>query len=148
MILSVEKSWEEVIWLLKHGHLVKINLSGYSMFPYLNPGNKVIIKQVNFDEIKVGDIIAFKSNNLSVLHRVIKKNNNHIFCKGDFMLLPDNKISQEDIIGKLEKIEKNGKLINPYSISHRYYAKLIVMFPKLFIFMARFLFYFRTSSKT
>lgn len=55
-----------------------------SMFPVLNPGDKITIEQIGHDEIVVGQVVVFKSiSGKMVVHRVIEKNGFVIVTAGD-----------------------------------------------------------------
>nr|WP_288678896.1 signal peptidase I [uncultured Clostridium sp.] len=47
-------------------------LSG-SMEPEINTGDLAIVKSIDFEDVKVGDIITFKYEGKVVTHRVLKK---------------------------------------------------------------------------
>lgn len=132
-----EKFWETANLLLDKGELVKIRLSGYSMYPYLKPDYYGIVKKVDFDEIIIGDVIAFSENGKYILHRVIKKGKDFLICKGDSRMNFDAKVKIEDIIGRLFLIEINSKIVNAHSKKHKILAKLIVSFPLFFYLKAR-----------
>ena len=72
-----------------------------SMNPKYYKGDAVILKKYNNEELKVGDIIAFYSDNNLIIHRINNINNGYITTKGDNNNTVDNKkIRIEDIEGK------------------------------------------------
>ncbi|MBI2022534.1 signal peptidase I, partial [Candidatus Daviesbacteria bacterium] len=91
---------------------------GSSMLPFFKDGDIVQIKRIAFSKIKVNDFITFKKNNLFVTHRVIyipAKNTNYLITKGDNNPYSDGKIFPKDILGKVEKIERDNQIIDPES---------------------------------
>lgn len=77
-----------------------------SMEPNIKKGDVVIVEKVDkiYNDIKVGDVIAFKHNNIVIVHRVIKKINSkygyYFYTKGDANSNADDyKISEEMIVG-------------------------------------------------
>jgi signal peptidase len=81
-------------------------LSG-SMKPIINEGDLAIIKKTNINKLKVGDIIEYKFDDYSVVHRIIsiniKDNQKYIITKGDNNDKPDKyPILEYQIIGKME----------------------------------------------
>ena len=92
-------------------------LSG-SMEPTLHIGDLIIIKEINAEELKTGDIITFMEGNSAVTHRIIEIiNENGKFSyktKGDANDTNDNElVKQENIQGKyIGKIDKIGGLIS------------------------------------
>jgi signal peptidase len=92
------------IALFIHGY-VSIIMTG-SMNPTIPVGSIVIIKKVNPEDVDVGDIIAFKGSESTILHRVIDKvveeETFYFRTKGDANDVPDPWIVKpEDIRGAL-----------------------------------------------
>jgi len=59
---------------------------GKSMYPLIKQGDNILINFVPFKNIKVGDIAAFRRNNLTIVHRLIKKMPAGFVEKGDFQI--------------------------------------------------------------
>lgn len=77
-----------------------------SMTPFINKGDVVVIENIgnNFDKIDNGQVIAFKHDNVMVVHRVVnileKEGKYYFYTKGDANKEIDNfSIYEEDIIG-------------------------------------------------
>lgn len=98
-----------------------------SMSPTINPGSLIIVKEIDSNEIKEGDIITFKGSSTSELttHRVVKvidKNNNIEFqTKGDANDVLDPMLVDEGLlVGKvIFNIPYMGKVmsfINQYRV--------------------------------
>ena len=88
---------------LKH-HLVdsvKAIISSNSMEPYILKGDTVLI--VYCELYEVGDVIAYVHWEKSItIHRIVRKDNNRIYTKGDNNLTEDDyHITKENIIGKV-----------------------------------------------
>lgn len=63
-----------------------IAIGSNSMVPVYEKGDAIIYEKVNADKLQIGDIIAFKQNDVIITHRIvsIKKNNSYVFkTKGD-----------------------------------------------------------------
>ena len=59
-----------------------IHVSGISMNPTLFEGDIVTVR--SFEDYELGDIIVFSYKHHELLvHRLLKKENNRYFCKGD-----------------------------------------------------------------
>jgi signal peptidase I len=112
-------------------------VQGGSMLPTLKPGQK--IKILKTKDVKIGDIIIFKSNNLKrkknknfrVIHRVVKINGNQIITKGDHRYNCDRPIMYKEILGKLIKVGNKRvdkpyyNFINPFIAKISYYSMKI-----------------------
>jgi signal peptidase len=78
------------------------------MRPNLEVGDLVLVSDIDIDEIKIGDIIQYKTETISipVIHRVyeiLEENNNLLFItKGDANNAPDSEpILPNQIMGKV-----------------------------------------------
>lgn len=87
------------------------------MEPNLKKNDVVFVKKCNEEELKEGDIIAFKKEAETITHRIVEiksdNNNNKYITKGDNNKVVDNfEIDYEQIYGKvIFKIEKFGKFV-------------------------------------
>lgn len=82
---------------------------GVSMFPTLLPGDEIV--SIESSIISVGDIVSYKIENKSILHRVTKIEDEKIYTKGDNNLKVDNySIKKENIIGKLTQVRRKNKI--------------------------------------
>lgn len=86
-----------------------------SMSPLIEINDRVFVKRVLPSEIKTGDIILFRSDDVFVTHRVIKLSRQN----GRAMFLQKGDASNhaawvplDDIVGKIITIEKKGKFLN------------------------------------
>jgi len=93
----------------------EFDFKGASMEPALKEGDRVIVRPVNADDIKAGDIIVFEARVLGchrVLGRFKKERKLYFWEKGDNQgaLRP---VSEDNVIGKVVYVIKNGKLNKP-----------------------------------
>ena len=76
-----------------------------SMEPDLPVGSMIVVKPVDYDEITIGDDINYllKDSNVSVTHRVIKKNDDSkmITTKGLANNNTDSPVDYENVVGKV-----------------------------------------------
>ncbi len=71
-----------------------------SMSPIFSKNDIIIIKEQN--EYKVGDIVAYNNNGEIITHRIIEKNGNEFYTKGDNNNAKDKSpICINDIKGKV-----------------------------------------------
>lgn len=82
-----------------------ISIASGSMVPELNVGDVAIIKECTPNDIIVGDIIQYKMEGYTVIHRVIEKkqkNGEYIFItKGDSNKTQDiHPVNEDQVIGK------------------------------------------------
>lgn len=83
-----------------------------SMMPLINIGERIVVAADKPKNIRIGDVVLFKSGQLLVVHRIIGKRHRSGSVlyrqKGDASLHSEL-IQLEQIIGKVVAIEKKGK---------------------------------------
>lgn len=84
--------------------IVPIVIASNSMYPYIERGDIVIMKKTPFQEIKINDIIEYKLDNISVIHRVLEIKNTRdgkvLITKGDNNQSVDSKeVTAEQVHG-------------------------------------------------
>ena len=45
---------------------------GFSMWPFLKPGGRLIFKKVPPETLRIGDVILYKADNQSICHRLVR----------------------------------------------------------------------------
>lgn len=133
--------------LLNKDIILRIKVTGESMKPFLKDGDIVIIKKACSKEINIGDLILFRNNNgFTVLHRVISRKRNHkgkieFTTKGDRLISSDEPIIEENVLGKVVKIEKhfNDKVIKSINLESSIWKTLNCLIVIFSLLKTRFL---------
>lgn len=88
---------------------------GFSMRPFLKGGERLIIKKDIFEELSVGDIILYRTNNQTVCHRVVKRSIKDkeiiFFVRGDNSTALPEIITKDVFIGKMIGVIYNNRII-------------------------------------
>jgi signal peptidase I len=106
---------EIIIDLLRSGKSAELSASGYSMFPTLRPGDKVLIRPASKNSLPPpGSIIIVNLNNLFVLHRLtgIRKDasgSTLLITRGDCMSEPDPPFQPDKIVGVADSYVRNNR---------------------------------------
>jgi signal peptidase I len=102
---------------------VSFEVQSVSMFPSLRPGDAVVTKRTPIEEVRCGDIVVVGESEHYVVHRVIRrlrrKEETGILTKGDISLFVDNPALKEHLIGKVIRIVRNGRVIDPDRFTRR-----------------------------
>lgn len=105
-----------LIEILKLGREERIpfrfKVKGFSMSPFIRD-NDIVTVSPPLPSVHFGMPVAFihpESKKL-VIHRVVGKNTHAYLIKGDNVFSPDGLIPQENILGYVSKIERNGRKI-------------------------------------
>lgn len=110
--------------LSAHGKIIRTN-KGTSMMPLLREGRDVMIIERPTGRLKKYDVPLYKRKDGSyVLHRVLKvRENDYVIC-GDHLTKKEYGITDEDIIGVLTGVIRNGKTVSTTDLSYRLYTHL------------------------
>jgi len=103
--------WSVLGGMLQSGKAVRFNPKGTSMGPFIRPGDTVTVKPCSFRDLKLGDIVLFRSGREAYrMHRIVEiaRDNGRriIVTRGDACMDPDPPIQQKDILGKVSAIRK------------------------------------------
>ncbi|MFH1191351.1 MAG: S24/S26 family peptidase, partial [Candidatus Omnitrophota bacterium] len=59
--------------------LLFFETSGFSMWPFIRPGERLVIKKSPAQDLRAGDIILYRANNQLACHRLVKKNRDFLW---------------------------------------------------------------------
>jgi len=90
------------------------------MMPTVSDGERVTVKPVVPSDIKPGDIILYRNQGGVIAHRVVrieKRNGGAplFVLRGDALGAPDEPVEVEQVLGKVESVERGGRSIDLYS---------------------------------
>ena len=99
--------------LAESGISVRLELQGYSMYPFIRDGDVAQIAPVSMAQTAVGDIVFFRSGDRLLAHRVIrrmrKEEGLQLVTRGDNSCQEDRPIHLEaDLVGRVETIYRDG----------------------------------------
>jgi signal peptidase I len=110
--------------------LLFFETSGFSMWPFLKTKEKVVVKKVSPDNLKIGDIILYRLDNQMVCHRLVRKvacgSGYLLYARGDASTNLAEPITEKALAGKVIGILRNGRVINFTGIWCRFVNRLIV----------------------
>lgn len=117
--------------------------TGFSMWPFLKAGEKLIIKKTSIDSLGAGDIVLYTNNNQIVCHRLIKKIKQGYGCvlcvRGDNCLSLPEQVTKDKFLGKAIGIVKKEKIISLNTIKQHFLNRMIVIAAPLFCRMQKLL---------
>lgn len=113
---------ETIRLVLDSGGEFSIYPKGTSMLPLIIQGRDSVTLVKREGDLRKGDIAFYlRDNGQYVLHRVIKAENGRYTMCGDNQLSPETGIENRHIIGKVRRIERNGKTLTDRTFSYRLY---------------------------
>ena len=96
------------------GGVISISPKGQSMLPFVRDTDTVVIKKPTEKLKKYDCVLFFKTDEIYVLHRLIKINGDTCITLGDNNKKADPPVKTQDIVGVLDGIYRNGKYIQVY----------------------------------
>ncbi|MCK5313297.1 MAG: S24/S26 family peptidase [Desulfobacteraceae bacterium] len=91
----------------------RFQAKGHSMSPFIKNMDIVTVSPLFLNKPEPGDIVAafFQERESTLVHRVIGKQQGKFIIKGDNNKSRDGVFEQDQIIGVVSKVERNGKRV-------------------------------------
>lgn len=127
-------TFEEV--LQRNGVLIYTSV-GYSMMPLLRQKKDIIeIRKKGPGRCKKYDVVLYKRGKKYVLHRILKVLPDGYIINGDSCVVLEKDIKDEDILGVMTRVNRNGKDITPDNKLYKLYVHLWCdVYPVRFFFL-------------
>lgn len=94
--------------LLADGMSVEIPVTGDSMSPCILGSDIVTLEPIEGRQVRLGDVVAFpRPDGRLVIHRVVALDATRLRTRGDATSAADAWIQRQDLIGRVEKIERH-----------------------------------------
>ena len=120
-----------IMELKKSTDLSFFETTGFSMWPFLRGGEKLIVKRTATEDLKIGDIIIYRTKDPLACHRLIKKikkEGKYIFyVRGDNSTSLPEPIAEEMFLGKVVSIVKDANVIALNRLKWRFINRVIVL---------------------
>ncbi|QSO45461.1 S24/S26 family peptidase [Alicyclobacillus mengziensis] len=116
---------------LDHEGSVEIASHGYSMYPFIRPGDVCKFNACKVSDLSSGDVVLYISQNGKLVgHRLLrtvgKPPSLHIVVKGDTNANPDPLIQSDAVLGRLTEIRRGHRVIAPNHGTARIWTWLLV----------------------
>jgi signal peptidase I len=96
---------------------LRLRVTGFSMIPSVWPGDLLLIRRQQMDQIYPGDIVLFARRGRLIVHRVVFKTDDpeapSLITQGDALRSQDSAISPAELLGKVSGILRSGEWIQP-----------------------------------
>jgi signal peptidase I len=120
---------ELVVCLLKAGHILRFRARGFSMHPLVRDGDILIVRPVDGNEMRVGDIVLYRTLSRGIVaHRIVEMHRRGgpalFVVRGDATSTPDPEVLWSQVLGRVVSIERAGRTIVTESWVSRHTAHL------------------------
>jgi GNAT superfamily N-acetyltransferase len=115
--------------VLKGGGLLRFTARGFSMRPFILPGDVLTIKPVDPRTLDAGDVVFYRSaQGRPTAHRLVKKyiqgGQLSLATRGDAVVGPPELLQATDVLGRVEGIRRGSKKLNPRAGLYSTWANL------------------------
>jgi len=91
---------------LAQGGLIRLRVSGDSMAPLIEPGDVVLVRHVNPEDLRRGDLILVEQGGAFLTHRLVTAGAHRVRTKGDNASHADPPVLPQDVLGRVMGVEK------------------------------------------
>jgi hypothetical protein len=109
---------------LSSGRPVRFRAPGHSMWPLIRSNDALIVHPIDPAAVAAGDILLYRSGAGLTAHRCIQvlregdaPGGACFLFKGDAGSQPDAPVAAPNLLGKVIAVERDGRRIDPYSLS-------------------------------
>ncbi len=121
--------------LLSLGFGVRFRAPGTSMHPTIRHGDLITVEPVEPSNLKRGDIILYRLQNGFIAHRLVNIEERNgcgltFTLRGDASTTCDAPVKPEQVLGKVVRLERGHRRIDPYS-------RIVRLWCMLYLWLAR-----------
>jgi len=103
--------------VLRSSGTLRLKVMGWSMLPSVWPGDTLVVESADSSAVSKGDIVLFGRDRRLFAHRVVAKHarpgDSHLVTRGDAMSAPDSPLAEDEVLGKVSLILRDGTCIAP-----------------------------------
>jgi Peptidase S24-like len=101
---------------LKRRGRVSLRVHGTSMQPWVRPKDIALIRRISIENVRCGDVVLFRRENHLFVHRIVEKRGlpgaAQLFSKGDAHPTSDGVVREQELLGRVMRIYRNGRRID------------------------------------
>ncbi len=124
---------------LAEGKDVKMTPKGNSMLPFIKGGRDSVVLTRPTRPFEPGDIVLFRVAGRYVMHRVLKRDGDHLLIMGDGNIYGKERCETSDVIGLVTEIHKeNGKVVKPgkarlWKLARPFRKYILAIYKRIFL---------------
>ena len=101
---------------LKRRGRISLRVHGTSMQPWVRPKDIALIRQISIENVRCGDVVLFRREDHLFVHRIVEKRGSldaaQLFSKGDAHPTSDGVVQEQELLGRVTRIYRNGRRID------------------------------------
>jgi signal peptidase I len=92
---------------------LRLKVTGTSMMPSVRPGDILTIRRSSAAELLPGRIVLCYRHQSLLAHRLVGKLGDYLFTRGDSLQFNDSPFHEDELLGEVVAIVRNGRTIAP-----------------------------------
>jgi signal peptidase I len=105
--------------------VLRLHVVSDSMLPWLHVGDVLVVRRIDPDSLRCGDIIVVWRSNQLVTHRLLLVDERGWWTKGDRLIRLDEPAGRNDIVGQVIAIERPGSKLDFTNVFWRTISRLV-----------------------
>jgi hypothetical protein len=93
---------------------LRLRVTGTSMLPLVQPGDLIQVRRCAIEDVRPGDLVLFIRLRRLFAHRVVARSGASLLAQGDTLHDPDPEITDAELLGKVERVERRGRAWRPH----------------------------------
>jgi hypothetical protein len=95
---------------LRDGLSARLEVTGRSMTPFVQSGDRVTVKPADADGLSFGDVVVFAAGGHALtVHRIVGWSGEAIRSRGDMAGQEDAPVARHEVLGVVTRVERRGK---------------------------------------
>ena len=125
--LSGSALLEILMAVLAKGASFRFQAKGSSMWPFMKNGDVITVSPLSRTSPSLGDVVVFVRPDTGnpVVHRVVGRRGDLLLMKGDNSPAPDGLFPSRDVVGRVTRVERDGKSFSGGLGPERYLLTII-----------------------
>jgi hypothetical protein len=100
------------LYLLNRPGLRGVQFHGPTMRPFLRDRDRLVIRPVDWDHIRIGDIITYRLEDKFPTCRVARRTEVELLLKADNWPQFSATVGPDDVVGKVVQRERDGRIVS------------------------------------
>jgi hypothetical protein len=112
--------------LLRTGVPVRFRVTGRSMMPTIHDGDALIVAPTAADVLRRGEVALYETPEGVIAHRLIAFGaDGALHMRGDAPRSPVERVGAEQVLGRVERLERDGRVVGLRGFYARWSHRLI-----------------------
>lgn len=111
--------------LVEDGKSVSLNVSGMSMFPFLEHERDTVYFEAPKRNLQKGDIVFYqRRNGQYVMHRIYKIKGDEYYIVGDAQHVIEGPVLRDQIFAIVTQVKRNERMLTPSSPTWKFFERI------------------------